>query len=165
LETITDTKDGDTGIKHSGIHAGSVLVVHRVGRARQDNTLGLEVEISHLLSARQEFTVHTQFTDTAGDQVGVLGPKVQDKDGVKHFIDLGNVFLFKYGHCEEELWRRRRSETSQKIFSWFKRGKEAGSNVKPKPLLPVSIFDILTPPQAPALLLTVKCFMMMNEDG
>jgi hypothetical protein len=68
--------------------------------------------------------------------------------------------LFKYGHCEKKSCGEEEEARQVKKFSvGLKEGKEAGSNVKPKPLFPVSIFDISTPPQAPALLLTVKCLL------
>lgn len=67
LQAVTDTEDRYAGIKHSRVDAGCVLIIHRVRRTRQDNTLGLKVEIGHLLGAWQELTVDTEFTNAAGD--------------------------------------------------------------------------------------------------
>lgn len=48
------------------------IVVDRVRRARENNTLGCERKIGDLLGARQHLSVDIELTETAGDEVRVL---------------------------------------------------------------------------------------------
>lgn len=93
LQTIADTKDRHTSIENGRVDTRSVSIVDRVRRARENDTLGLEVEICHLLCAWQHLTVHAELTDTAGNKVRVLRAKVQNEDSVVKLVDLGYVLL------------------------------------------------------------------------
>lgn len=72
LETVADSQNGDTKIEEGGVNVGSVLLVHGVGTAGQDDTLGLPSKIGQLLGARKHLTVDVDLTETAGDKVGAV---------------------------------------------------------------------------------------------
>jgi hypothetical protein len=54
-------------------------------------TLGLPLEVLHLLSAGEHFAVDVEFTASAGDEVRVLGSKVEDEDAVERLCSTANA--------------------------------------------------------------------------
>ena len=92
LQTVADSKDRDLNIcqnetlfcyfnqvityieiEHCGIDMGRLCIIDRVGRSGQNDTLGLPRQIGHLLRAREHFGIDIEFTETASDQMAVLG--------------------------------------------------------------------------------------------
>lgn len=49
----------------------------------RQRTLGLPLEVLDLLSAGEHFAVDVEFTASPGDEVRVLGSKVEDEDAVE----------------------------------------------------------------------------------
>jgi len=62
----------NTQIEHSGVCVGRILIVDRVRRAGQNDTLRVERELRNLLRAREHLGIDIELTETASDQVGVL---------------------------------------------------------------------------------------------
>lgn len=56
-------------------------------------TLGLPLEVGHLLCARQHLAVHAELTASARNQMRVLRSEVEDKDRVVKVVDLGGGHL------------------------------------------------------------------------
>ena len=97
LEAVADAEDRHAVRPDSGVHVGGALLVHRVGAAREDDALGLELEIGKLDRAGLELAVHAELTHAARDQVRVLGPKVQNEDSVVQRRRLGGHLAKRRG--------------------------------------------------------------------
>ena len=66
----------------------SHIIVHRVRRAREDDTLGLPCKIRHLLRAWQHLAVHIQLAASARNNMRVLRAKIKNQDRVVLAVDL-----------------------------------------------------------------------------
>jgi hypothetical protein len=95
LHTVTDTQDGDTKLEDVEINVRSVLVVDRVRTTRENDTLGLPGELRDLLRARQHLGVDVELTQTAGNQMTVLGTEIENQNGIEN---VGN--FNRLGHGE-----------------------------------------------------------------
>ncbi|KAI3482194.1 hypothetical protein L1887_55164 [Cichorium endivia] len=92
LEAVADAEHGHAGGEDVRVDARRHLVVHRVGRAGEDDALGLPVEVLDLLRAGEHLAVHVELTASSRDQMRVLRSKVEDEDRVILRVDgLGHV--------------------------------------------------------------------------
>ena len=84
-----------------------VGIVDRVGRARQDHTLGLVGELRNLLSAREHLREDVELAQAAGNQMTVLGTVEKIASESPCFDDRGNataeICTRNQGPIEEDL--------------------------------------------------------------
>ena len=83
LVSIADAQDGDPHCKDPGIYAGSIFRIDTVGTAGQDDGLGiLGFDLIQGIIVRNDFAVHTAFTDASGNQLAVLCAEVNHQDNL-----------------------------------------------------------------------------------
>jgi hypothetical protein len=75
-------------------------VVDGVWTTRENNTSGLPRKLGELLGAREHLRVDIDLTETAGDEVRVLGAKVKNEDGIEYLMGSGVLegFVTLGGH-------------------------------------------------------------------
>jgi flagellar basal body rod protein FlgG len=59
-------------VEHGRVNVGGLGIVHRVGRSRQDDSLGFEREGRNLLRAGEHLGVHLVLAQAASNKVTVL---------------------------------------------------------------------------------------------
>src|SRR5262245_54935419 len=85
-------------MKDFRIAGGRVRLVHRIGSAGENDSFGIVAQdICKRRVERKYFGVDIRFTNAASDQLGVLGTKIEDENGLEtrrhallypHFVGL-----------------------------------------------------------------------------
>jgi hypothetical protein len=82
LHSIADPQEGALKVVEFFLGMGSPFGENRIGASRKHNPLGLTgFDLLPRGVKRQDFRVHSSLTNTAGDQLSILGSKVKDEDG------------------------------------------------------------------------------------
>src|SRR4051794_40640790 len=85
LETITDPKNRYSHLEYTAIGMRSVLCVHAVRTARENNARHTVCFQLHnrgriMIDLREDLA----FADAASDNLGELRPEIEDGDGLRH---------------------------------------------------------------------------------
>lgn len=72
LQSVADTENWDTKVENGGVDVWGSLSIDGVWASGEDDTLWLERQILDLLGARKHLGVNVEFTETTGDEMGVL---------------------------------------------------------------------------------------------
>ena len=81
LHSVTDAQDGNSEMKDGPIHLGSVLAVDAGGPPAENDSLGAESQnlpCGH--GVRDDFGIHLCLADPPGNDLGILGPEIEDQD-------------------------------------------------------------------------------------
>ena len=98
LHPITNTQKRHlplpNNIPNSLSNMRCTLLIHTVGSTTQNHrSQFMLAKFFGCDETRVEFTVDVKFTDTTGDEVGVLGAKVEDGNlGTGEVVELGGLF-------------------------------------------------------------------------
>ncbi len=80
LHAVAEAQHRDTQIEQALRRERSALVIHRVGAAREDNPLGLPgANPLERAGGRMDFRIHVGLADPARDELGELGPVVENE--------------------------------------------------------------------------------------
>ena len=83
LQPITDAEHGHAQFEHARIGGGSIFVVHRPGRPRQnDSSRRIALHLIKLGRTRQHDGKNILFADATRDQLGILRAKIENDDGL-----------------------------------------------------------------------------------
>lgn len=83
LHAVADAENGDSEVEHRVLEAWRAGVIDAVRTTGQDEPAGVEgADTVGGRIPREEFGIDATLTDTTHDQAGVLGPVVEDDDGV-----------------------------------------------------------------------------------
>ena len=81
LIPVADAQYRDAQFEHTLIHAGSVLGIHAVGTAGQDDGFGiLGFDLVQAVVVRNDFAINATFTHSSGNQLAVLCTEVDYQD-------------------------------------------------------------------------------------
>ena len=81
LHAVADSEDRNPRLEQGDVNQRCALGIDRVRAARKHDPFDtVEFIQSRGLEARLDLAVDVGFTDPAGDQLGVLGPEVQNQD-------------------------------------------------------------------------------------
>ena len=83
VQAVTDAQHRHIQLKYNRWGLRSVLGMHRFRAAGKDDAAGAKLaDIGGLDIPGPDFAVDTDFTDAACDELGVLGPEVEDQDAI-----------------------------------------------------------------------------------
>ena len=83
LVAVADAQDRDAHFENPFIHAGGIFRIDTVGTAGQDDGLGiLGFDLVQGVIVRNDFAVHTAFTNSSGNQLAVLCAEVNYQDNL-----------------------------------------------------------------------------------
>ena len=83
LHAVTNAENGDTQVEHDVLEAWRVGVIDAVRTTRQDEPTGIEgADAIGGRIPREEFGIDAALADATHDEASVLGPIIQDDDGV-----------------------------------------------------------------------------------
>ena len=89
LGAVAEAEDRDAELVDAGVDGRRRRGIDRLGPAREDDALGLAGPDLLDADARgDDFGVDVGLADPAGDEPGVLGPEVDDEDGIGHRVRL-----------------------------------------------------------------------------
>ena len=83
LISIADAQNRDAHFENALIHTGGIFRIDTVGTAGQDDGLGiLGFDLVQGIIVRNDFAVHTAFTNSSGNQLAVLCAEVNNQDNL-----------------------------------------------------------------------------------
>jgi hypothetical protein len=83
LHSVAEAQHRSSDVQQFRIRRGDTLAIDGVGAARQDYPLGFPL-LDPLDTARRrmDLAVHVGFAHSSGDELGVLGPEIDDQNSV-----------------------------------------------------------------------------------
>ena len=94
VQAIADPQDGQAQRENPRVRGRSIRVVDRGGATGEDQPKGtLRLNLGDRGGTRQHNREDILFSNTASDQLGILGAEVEDEDAV--LVDVGHKFSSK----------------------------------------------------------------------